>query len=314
MSGRWLLLAACGLLVAGVAGCGGGGNATGLSGTVRIDGSSTLLPVAQAAAEDFEKANPEVDVTVRESGADRGFEELCDGEIDIAAVARPIAPAEAAACGRGGVAYTGLQVASDGTSVIASPELGVRCLDKGQLGRLWGRASRVSRLSELGTDADTGKPLPTTELSLNGPASDSDTFEFFTERVTGVAGDSRDDYATGDDDALTKRVAGEDGGIGYVDFAGYAASEDDLGLVGVDGGNGCVTPSTETIQDGSYYLTRPLSMYPSATALAGNPALQPFLELVEDDHGAIAESADAVPMSAEAAAKSREQLRSLTQG
>jgi phosphate transport system substrate-binding protein len=312
----WLVLAASGALAVGVAACGddssGGG---GVSGTINIDGSSTVFPFAQAAAEQFKADNSDVNISVGESGTGGGFEKFCAGETEISDASRPIEPEEIAACKKNGISYDQLQVASDGIAVVTNPAIDVSCLSTDQLKQLWNKGSTVKNLSELGKDAETGQPLPDANLSLYGPGTDSGTFDFFTDKINGEEGVSRTDYQPSEDDnVLVQGVSGDDGGLGYFGFSYYEQNQDKLSLVSIDGGTGCIAPSKETIQDESYFLARPLFMYPSAKALADNAAVAPFLQFIEDNYQSIAETAQIVPMPADAAAKSKSTLDSLTGG
>src|SRR5687768_2000094 len=158
---------ACGLLAIGLAACGddgGGGGSSDLSGTIRLDGSSTVFPFAQAAAELFNEDNPNVKISVGEAGTSGGFEKFCAGEIDIVDASRPIEPEEVDACKQGSVSYSEIPVANDGISVTTNPALEISCLTTDQLKELWNTAT-VSNYSQLGDDADTGQPLPDADAS-----------------------------------------------------------------------------------------------------------------------------------------------------
>jgi phosphate transport system substrate-binding protein len=302
-SKRWIVVACtAGVLALGVAACGDddddGGGSSDLSGDISIDGSSTVEPFAQAAAELFNEENPDVNITVGAAGTSGGFEKFCAGETDISDASRPIdEKEEVPICEENGVEYSEVQVANDGISVVTNPALEVSCLTTDQLAELWDKDSTISNLADLGEDADTGEPLPDAELSLYGPGTDSGTFEYFTEEVVGEEGNSRDDYqASEDDNVLVQGVAGDEAGFGYFGFSYYEQNADQLNLVSVDGGDGCIAPSSETIADGSYVpLSRPLFMYPSAEALA-KPEVDAFMQYVVDNYDAIAEAALIVPM------------------
>jgi phosphate transport system substrate-binding protein len=301
-----LAISACGLLAIGLAACGGddnGGGSSGLSGTIRMDGSSTVFPFAQAAAELFNEDNPDVKISVGESGTSGGFEKFCAGETDISDASRPIEPEEVDACKEGGVSYDEIQVANDGISVVTNPALEISCLTTDQLKKLWVN-SEVSSYSQLGKDADSGQPLPDASVSLYGPGTDSGTFDFFTDVINGEEDVSRDDYQPSEDDnVLVEGVAGDQDGLGYFGFSYYAQNQDELNLVSVDDGKGCVAPSTETIQSGEYSpLSRPLFMYPSADAIS-RPEVKAYLQYVVDNYETIAEQAQIVPMDTSQAAK-----------
>ena len=298
---KLLAFAACGVLALGAAACGsdddddsGGGSGGGdLSGKIRIDGSSTVAPFAQAAAEEFQAQYPDVRITVGTSGTGGGFEKFCAGETDISDASRPIKDdEEVPICKKNNVTYTEVQVANDGIAVVTNPELKVDCMTVEQLKELWNEGSKVTKLSEIDPS------FPDTELSLFGPGTDSGTFDYFTDVINGEEGVSRKDYQPSEDDnVLVQGVSGEAGGLGYFGFSYFEQNQDKLDLVGVDDGAGCVKPSTEAIQSGDYKpLSRPLFMYPSAKALK-QPEVKAFMDYVVENYQAIAEAAQIVPMS-----------------
>ncbi|MDQ4081715.1 MAG: PstS family phosphate ABC transporter substrate-binding protein [Actinomycetota bacterium] len=280
-----------------------------LSGTISIDGSSTVQPFAEAAGELFKEENPDVDVTVGAAGTSGGFEKFCAGETDISDASRPIEPEEEKLCQEGGVEYAEVQVANDGISVVTNPGLEISCLTVDQLAELWEPDSKITNYSQLGEDAETGEPLPDVDVSLYGPGTDSGTFEYFTEQVVGEEGASRDDYQPSEDDnVLVQGVSGDSGGLGYFGFSYYEQNADQLNLVSVDGGDGCVAPTPETIADGSYApLSRPLFMYPSTEAI-GRPEVEGFMNYVVDGYDSIAEAAVVVPMDETQAEEARSAL------
>ena len=319
---QWLFAAgASAVLAFGVAACGsddgddsgssssGGGE---LSGTITIDGSSTVQPFAEAAAELFNEENSDVEITVGAAGTSGGFEKFCAGETDISDASRAIEPEEEKLCSEGGVKYTEFQVANDGISVVTNPGLPITCLSTDQLKDLWS-SDQVTNYSELGNDADSGDPIPDAEVSLYGPGTDSGTFDYFTDTINGEEGLSRKDYqASEDDNVLVQGVEGDESGLAYFGFSYYEQNMDGLNLVSVDSGDGCVAPSTETIQDGSYApLSRPLFMYPSEEALA-KPEVAAFVQYVADNYDSIAEAALTVPMSSDQASKAQSAVEQAT--
>jgi len=314
ISGKWLIaLVATGALSVGIAACGddddsssGGGD---LSGTVAIDGSSTVQPFAEAAGELFKEENSGVDTTVGAAGTSGGFEKFCAGETDISDASRAIEPEEEKLCQEGGVEYTEVQVANDGIAIVTNPEVEISCLTVDQLAQLWEPDSKITNYSDLGDDAETGEPLPDVDVSLYGPGTDSGTFDYFTEEVVGEEGASRDDYQPSEDDnVLVQGVGGDTGGLAYFGFSYYEQNQDTLNLVSVDDGDGCVAPSAETIQDGSYSpLARPLFMYPSAKALE-RPEVEGFMNFAVDSYSEIAEAALIVPMDETQAEEARTAL------
>ena len=316
---KLLTLAACGVLALGAAACGSddnGGSSNGssnsggggdLSGNIKIDGSSTVAPFAQAAQEAFQGQNPSVKITVGTSGTGGGFEKFCNDETDISDASRPIKPdEEAPICKKGGIKYHEVQVANDGIAVVTNKNLKVDCLSVPQLNKLWDKGSKVKSLKEIDPS------LPDTKLTLFGPDTDSGTFDFFTDKVNGEEGVSREDYQPSADDNVTVQgVSGSDGGLGYFGFSYYEQNKDKLNLVKIsekDGGD-CVAPSTQTIQDGSYKpFSRPLFMYPNEKALA-RPEVAGFLDYVLANFEDIATSAQIVPMTADQAAKGKQELK-----
>jgi phosphate transport system substrate-binding protein len=309
-----LAFAACGALALGATACGsddgsdvgGGGGGGDLSGKIRIDGSSTVAPFAQAAAEEFQAQNPDVKITVGTSGTGGGFEKFCAGETDISDASRPIKDdEEVPICKKNNVTYKEVQVASDGIAVVTNPELKVDCLTTDQLKELWNEGSKVTKLSQI------DPKLPGTELSLFGPGTDSGTFDFFTDEINGEEGVSRKDYQPSEDDnVLVQGVAGEPGGLGYFGFSYYEQNQDKLNLVGVDAGTGCVKPSTGAIQSGDYKpLSRPLFMYPSEKALK-RPEVKAFMDYVVENYQPIAEASQIVPMHQAQADKAKTVLGS----
>src|SRR3712207_4578160 len=277
-------LAVFGALCLGLAACGGdedgttGGSAQSgngeLSGSIRVDGSSTVFPFAQAAAELFNEENPGVRISTGQSGTGGGFEKFCAGQTDISNASRAIEADEEKASQAKGIGCSEIQVANDGIAIATNADLAVDCLTTGQLKRIWDKDSNVDSLR------DVDPRLPDTPLSLYGPGTDSGTFDFFTKEINGEEGVTRDDYeASEDDNQLVAGVTGSEGGLGYFGFSYYEANQDKLNLVGVDAGDGCVKPSAETIQDGTYKpLSRPLFMYPSDKALA-RPEVKAFMDL-----------------------------------
>ena len=254
------------------------------AGAVEIDGSSTVFPIAEAMAEEFQLANPDTRITVGFSGTGGGFERFCGGETDISMASRPITQEEIDLCGQNTVEYVALPVAWDGLSVVVNPANDfVECLTLEELRRIWEPNSSVSMWS------DVRAGFPEEDINLYGAGTDSGTFDYFTEAVMGEAGASRADYqASEDDNVLVQGVSGDQSSLGYFGFAYYVQSSDQLKLVGVDDGSGCVSPSDATIADESYPLARPLFIYVKRAAL-GRPETQRFVRFFMEN------AADLVP-------------------
>jgi phosphate transport system substrate-binding protein len=316
-----LTLAVSGALAFGVVACGDddeGGNGAAasdgggeLTGKIAIDGSSTVAPFAEAAAELFQEENSGVQITVGTSGTGGGFEKFCAGETDISDASRSIKDdEEVPLCKDAGVSYTEVQIANDGIAIATNKERSVDCLTTDQLKQVWNKGSNVGSL------ADVKSGMPDTELSLYGPGTDSGTFDFFTDEINGEEGVSREDYeASEDDNQLVTGVSGDQGGFGYFGFSYYESAADKLNLVGVDSGDGnCVKPSVETIQDGSYKpLSRPLFMYPSAKAMQ-RPEVKAFMEFVVAQAPQIAEAAKIVPLTGEQTSLAKDELAKAESG
>jgi phosphate transport system substrate-binding protein len=320
--GRILLLVlAAGLLATATAACGrsdaasDGTNAaissasSNLSGRIEADGSSTVGPFVTAAAEDFQAQNPGVQVTVGISGTGGGFERFCAGETDLSDASRPIKDdEEVPVCQTNGIEYTEFQVANDGIAVVTNKENDwATCLTVEQLAKIWGPDSKIDNWNQLDPS------FPDQKLTLAGPGTDSGTFDFFTGVINGEEDASRTDYqATEDDNVTVQAVSGDNGGLGYFGLSYFEQNQDTLNDVEVDGGSGCVAPSSETVQDGSYTpLSRPLFVYVKNTSLQ-KPEVAAFMKYVLDNQAQIAEKSLFVPMTDEQAQKAESDYTAAT--
>jgi phosphate transport system substrate-binding protein len=306
------VVAACGDDEEGAPATGGSEESSGgdLSGEIRIDGSSTVFPFAQAAAELFNEENGDVKITVGQSGTGGGFEKFCAGETDISDASRPIdEEEEVPLCEKNGVEFGEIQIANDGIAVATNKSLTIECMTTDQLKALWEPKSKVQKYSDIDPS------FPDTNVALFGPGTDSGTFDFFTDVINGEEGASREDYeASEDDNQLVTGVAGTDGGLGYFGLSYYEANADKLNEVQVDGGEGCVAPTAETVQDGSYTpLSRPLFMYPSKEAMA-KPHVKAFMDFIVANQQPIAEAAQIVPLTEEQTSKAESDLQTLEGG
>jgi phosphate transport system substrate-binding protein len=278
-----------------------------LTGRVQADGSSTVAPLMSLAAERFRRQQPGVRVTVGTSGTGGGFERFCRGETDLSDASRPIKDEEKELCRRNGVEQFGLQVANDGISVVVNKENDwAECLTVDQLKSIWEPGSKVSRWSGL----DAG--FPDERLVLFGAGTDSGTFDYFTDAIVGEEGASRSDYTPSEDDnVIVSGVSGTKGALGYFGLSYYLENTERLKALGVDGGDGCVEPSVESVQDGSYKpLSRELFVYVNADTLADNPAVEPFLTFLLDNQRELARGAKFVPMTDQQLERARTALES----
>jgi phosphate transport system substrate-binding protein len=301
-----LIAAACGESESGGGGTEGGGGEVSqdLTGEIFVSGSSTVEPVSSLVAEFFAEQAPGVDITVEGPGTSDGFELFCNGETDISDASRPIEEEEIAACQENGIEYTELEVALDGISVLTSPNnADVTCLNNADLYALVGPESEGfeswSDANDLGEAVGgSAVPYPDAPLDITGPGEESGTFDAFVE-LTGFedigveqglseddAATTRPDYqASANDNVIIDGIAGSDSSLGWVGFAFYEQNQDVVKAIEVDGGEGCVAPSFESIADGSYPLSRSLYIYVSNTKAAESDALQAYVDLYTSDDG-----------------------------
>jgi phosphate transport system substrate-binding protein len=283
------------------------GGGTQLSGTINIDGSSTVAPLSEAAAELFQEQNSGVRVTVGTSGTGGGFEKFCAGETDISDASRAIEADETKACESKGIKYEEVQVANDGLSVVVNNQnTWANCLTTAQLKKIWDKGSKVDNWNQVDPS------FPNEPLKLFGAGTDSGTFDYFTNAINGEEGRSRSDYsATEDDNVTVTGVSGTTGGLGYFGLSYLQENQGKIKGVQVDGGGGCVAPTVETVQDGSYKpLSRPLFIYPSDKALE-RPEVKAFLEFYVNNYQKIAEDALFVPLTEEQAAEAKAKITQL---
>jgi phosphate transport system substrate-binding protein len=283
---------------------GGGQETQELSGSIAIDGSSTVQPFAEAAAELFGEEAPNVRVTVGGSGTGDGFERFCSGEIQISDASRPIEDDEREACQSNNVEFSEVQVANDGIAVVTNPSLQVDCFTTQQLKRLLRPNSNVRNYSQLGGD------FPDQRATFFTPGEESGTFDFFTEAVLETDAEQRTDnvQTSANDNQLLTGIEGTEGALGYVGFSYAQEAGDKVNVAQIDGGDGCVAASAETIQNGTYQpLARPIFMYPSLEALR-RPEVRAFMDFTLRNHQRIAEAAKIVPMTSEQAQESTQGL------
>ena len=252
-----------------------------LSGDINVDGSSTVFPITEAMAEEFGYATDgNVKITVGVSGTGGGFKKFCAGEIHISDASRPIKQSEVDLCAENGMEYIELPVAIDGLSVMVNPANDfVECMTVDELHTVW--APEAEDVVKKWSQVRAG--WPDDELRLYGPGVDSGTFDYFTETVNGESQASRGDFLPSEDDnVLVTGISGDRGSLGYFGYAYYAENAERLKLLAVDGGSGCITPTEETINNGTYSpLSRPLFIYVGADAL-NQPHVKAFVEFYLD--------------------------------
>ncbi|MFD2117940.1 PstS family phosphate ABC transporter substrate-binding protein [Paenibacillus yanchengensis] len=257
-----------------------------LTGTVRVDGSSTVFPLTEAAAEEFRVEQPDVRVPVGVSGTGGGFKQFCAGELEIANASRPIKDEEAAACTDSGIEFTELSVAYDGLSVVVSKENDfIDHLTKEELNKIFITGSTVN------TWKDVRDTWPDTPIQIFSPGADSGTYDYFNEAILDKEG-IRNDKAivfSEDDNTLVTGVTGSKDSIGYFGFAYYEENKDNLKIVPIDGGAGPVSPTFDTIKDSSYSpLSRPLYVYVNNKAMEERPEVKEFMNFYINNIGPMA--------------------------
>jgi phosphate transport system substrate-binding protein len=253
-------------LTVSLAACGDAGAREGaLTGSIELDGSSTVYPISEAVAEEYAIARGTgVRVTIGFSGTGGGFKRFCTGETEISNASRHIKDAERELCEQNGIDFVELPVAIDGLAVVVNPQnTVVECLTVEELRRIWEPGSRISSWSQVRDG------LPADPIKLYGPGTNSGTFDYFTEAVMGESGASRGDYtASEDDNVLVQGVIGDRNALGYFGYAYYIENEGRMKVLGVDDGRGCVTPTDAAVRGGEYTpLSRPLFIYVTRQAL-----------------------------------------------
>ena len=276
--------------------------------TVKADGSSTVFPIAEAVAEEFQiQKRGKVRVTVGISGTGGGFKKFCRGETDISNGSRPILKAEMEICAAAGIKYIELPIAFDALTVVINPK------------NTWAKNMTVADLKKIWEPAAQGKitkwkqvraEWPNEPIVLFGAGADSGTFDYFTEAIVGKAKSSRGDFtASEDDNVLVQGVESNKNALGYFGFAYYAPHKDKLAAVNVDGGKGPVGPSPQAVIDGTYNpLSRPLFIYVNA-ASAKKPEVKEFVEFMMTQGAALTTEVGYVPLPKQAYEKALANFR-----
>jgi phosphate transport system substrate-binding protein len=303
-----LVLAACG----GASGAQGGGGGEPVSGNISIEGSSTVQPITQAAAELFREENPDARIEVGGAGTSDGFEAFCQGDTEISDASRPIDPAEEIpVCEENGVKFIEIPIAFDGISVVVNKENDwASDVTSEELKTMWEPAAegQITRWNQVRSE------WPDRELNLYGPGTESGTYEFFNEVIVQNEEEvNRSDYeASEDDNVLVQGVAGDQNALGYFGYSYYVNNKDKLKVLAVDG----VEPTTDSIRSGEYLLSRPLFIYVSTKALKNNDAVKPFVDfyLAEQNLDRIVEAARYVTLPNSLEQEARAQYEDRTTG
>jgi len=268
-----------------------------LSGTIKIDGSSTVYPITEAVAEEFRVDEPQVQVTIGISGTGGGFKKFGRGETDISDASRPIKDKEVKICKENNISYVGLSVAYDGLAVLINPDNDwVDNFTIEELKKIWEPEAQgvIMKWSQIRPE------WPDEEIHLYGPGVASGTYDYFTEAVVGESGSSRGDFtASEDDNVLVQGIASDKYGLGFFGLAYYEENKDKLSLVAVDGGNGPVAPTLETVSNGTYSpLSRPLFVYVNSSA-AKKVEVQKFIMFYLENAPELSAEIGYVPLPAE---------------
>ena len=279
---------------------------------IKIDGSSTVYPITEAVAEEFQKAQ-KVKVTVGESGTGGGFKKFCRGETDISNASRPIAQKEMDACKEAGIQYIELPIAFDALTVaVNSKNDWVKSLTVDELKKIWQPGSSVKNWKQVNS------AYPDKAMSLYGPGTASGTFDYFTEAINGKSKASRTDYTPSEDDnVLVQGVSGNVGGMAYFGLAYYEENKDKLKAVPVaaKAGGPAVLPSAATVMDGTYQpLSRPIFIYVNATAAAFKPEVKAFVNYYLEHAPVLVKEVKYVPLTSEDYAAVKDHFKAMKPG
>ena len=281
--------------------------------TVKIDGSSTVYPISEAVAEEFQKSKKgAVRVTVGISGTGGGFKKFCAGQTDISNASRPILAKEMEACKAAGVQFMELPVAYDALTIVVNRQNNwATSITTAELKKMWepGARGKVTKWK------DVRSSWPDAPLKLFGPGADSGTFDYFTEAINGKSKASRTDYTPSEDDnVLVQGVSRDKNALGYFGYAYYEANKSRLKAVGVDSGKGAVLPSRQTVENGSYRpLSRPIFIYVSAKS-AQKPEVKEFVEFYLSNASKYVSQVKYIPLPGQAYTLARGHFRNRKMG
>ena len=283
----------------------------GLSGTIKVDGSSTVFPITEAVAEEFRAVQPEVKVTIGVSGTGGGFKKFSRGETNLSNASRPIKDKEKAACAENNITYLELEVAYDGLAVLVNPEnTWVDSFTTEELKLIWEPEAqdKIMKWNQIRPE------WPNEEIHLFGPGVASGTYDYFTEAVVGKSGSSRGDFTASEDDhVLVQGIAGDKYSLGFFGLAYYAENKDKLTLIGVHNGTEVVKPTLETVSNGTYSpLSRPLFIYVNSTSVK-SPEVVTFVNYYLDNAGVLSEDVGYIPLPSELYTKQKESFKTFVE-
>ncbi len=286
-------------------------NTTELTGTIKIDGSSTVFPVTEAVAEEFRTAQPKVKVTIGVSGTGGGFKKFSRGETNLSNASRPIKDKEKKACAENNINYLELEVAYDGLAVLVNPA------------NDWVDNFTVEELKKIWEPSAQGKIMkwnqirpewPNEEIHLFGPGVASGTYDYFTKAIVGKSGSSRGDFTASEDDhVLVQGIAGDKYSLGFFGLAYYAENKDKLTLIGVNNGEEVVIPTLETVSNGTYRpLSRPLFIYVNSTSVK-SPEVVEFVNFYIENAGELSKDVGYIPLPSEKYKKQSESFKTFVE-
>jgi phosphate transport system substrate-binding protein len=279
-----------------------------LTGTIQVDGSSTVFPITEAVAEEYRNEQPEVKVTIGVSGTGGGFKKFARGETNISNASRPIKDLEIESCKANNIKYIELEVAYDGLAVLVNPA------------NTWVDSFTIEELKKIWEPAAQGKIMkwnqirpewPNEEIHLFGPGVASGTYDYFTEAIVGKSGSSRGDFTASEDDhVLVQGIAGDKYALGFFGLAYYTENADKLTLIGVHNGTEVVKPTLETVSNGSYKpLSRPLFIYVNSTSVK-SPEVVDFVNFFLNNAAELSEDVGYIPLPTELYSKQKENFKS----
>ncbi len=284
---------------------------TTLSGTIKVDGSSTVFPITEAVAEEFRAVQPRVKTTIGVSGTGGGFKKFSRGETDLSDASRPIKSKEKKACAENNINYVSLEVAYDGLAVVINPKNNwLKNITLAELKKIW-EPSAQGKIMKWNQINDK---WPNKEIHLFGPGTASGTYDYFSEAICGKKVGTRGDYTASEDDhVLVQGIAGDKYALGFFGLAYYAENKDKLSLVGVDNGEAIVKPSLETVSNGTYSpLSRPLFVYVNSTSVK-RPEVIAFINFYIDNAAVLSKDVGYIPLPASEYKKQAEKFKTFVE-
>lgn len=278
-----------------------------LQGEIQVDGSSTVFPIMEAVAEEYMMEQPGVNVTVGQSGTGGGFEKFAAGETHVSNASRPIKEEEVKALEEAGIDFTEFEVAYDGLSVVVNKENDwVDHLTVDELKKIWVDNGETKKWSDI------REGWPDEEIKLYSPGTDSGTYDYFNEVILEDAQIDKNAVLSEDDNVLVQGVTGDKNALGYFGYAYYAENKDNLKVVPIDGGEGPVEPTNETVESGEYSpLSRPLFVYVSNKAVAEDEAVYDYMKFMIENAGTLSEEVGYVSLPEEEYQSALEKLEGL---